>query len=201
MFLEHQPKIQAFARRSPDNMAKVLTLAMLSARWPFWRVPEAMADVAKRGHKAEALFGWKHVAWRHLMKHRDAIYEDMEGLYRGAYAEAEAEKMLTLYMAQLPGFGFVKGGFVVQMAYGLSGCLDQWNLERFGYKATEFRARYAKAGRREFHVKRYLEAIHEAGGPAALWDGWCQFMADNEPLIYGSAERVSKLHLKALGLR
>ncbi len=48
MFSTHQPIIGRYARQNPDNMARVLQFAMLSAHAPFHSMVAAM-DTAERG--------------------------------------------------------------------------------------------------------------------------------------------------------
>ena len=61
MFLEHQPAISAWARQRPENLARVIQFAAISARQPFQQIPLLMslADLGDKG----TLFGWKKKAW------------------------------------------------------------------------------------------------------------------------------------------
>ena len=44
-------------------------------------------------------------------------------------------------------------------------------------------------------------AVDAAGGTAALWDGWCSYVAARQPERYQDADVVSALHVAALGLK
>ena len=113
-----------------------------------------------------------------------------------------APDYLVGYLATLPGLGLAKAGFAAQLAFGVSGCLDSYNQTRFGIGVntfSHFKRRRTVRARLAF-ATRYNETVEAAGGMAALWDGWCQYVALRRPQVYLNADVVSALHVAALSL-
>jgi len=106
------------------------------------------------------------------------------------------------HLADKVGFGLVKAGFVIQLVYGLCGCLDTHNLRKYGVKKNsfnKFKTRKTIAGRRTF-IARYVTLCYQLGGPSVLWDKWCEYVAERQPTRYDDAEHVSRLHCECLNL-
>ena len=200
MFATHQPRIAAYARQNADHFAEVITFVYVTVRNPLYRVPNDLRDIRKLGRNAAALWGWKLEAWEYLQAHKHELFADCERIYNDAVDEEELRDSLLGYLARLPGLGFAKAGFVAQLIYGVSACLDTHNMDRFGIKANTFKAAKALNGKAREHRKRYHETIDKSGGTAGLWNSWCQYVADNQPDRYASAWEVSALHCTALGL-
>jgi hypothetical protein len=204
MFKEHQPRIGAWARENPDNFGRLLQFVILTIRMPLHRVSADM-EIVDRGDKdaASVLFGFKARAWAEAWETREATLAFLEHVWQGPDDSRDKELAMLEHVAGLYGFGPVKAGFVLQLAYGISGRIDTHNLSRFGYKPTAFKnfseLKTPKA-RRAF-LERYTSAVYRAGGTEALWDGWCAYVARQTPGPYqGSAYEVSRAHCVALGL-
>lgn len=205
MFRNHQPAIQAWAARSPDNLARVLQLAIITARQPFINAPADM-QTAIRGERdaASVLFSWKARSFAEIWNEREAIFWQCHDILHHAEERRAAENGLLGYIASIHGMGFAKAGFSVQMAFGMSGCLDTHNLSRLGIKAYVTRSRI---GERAYtlasmnaRVELYNSIVHQSGGTEKLWDDWCSYVAKRQPKLYRDAEHVSELHLIALDL-
>ena len=208
MFAQHQPIISQWARSRPENLARVAMFAAASAHVPFaeavalfplYGTPEETQDVRPRiayGHRAAALAGLEAGA--------EAIHWHLEDIFwQNEPRRLRADTMLQ-YAAGLPGLGLVKAGFFLQMAYGLSGCLDTHNLKRLGVAHNLFRARAIKESKnlktRTRWASRYNGAIYHAGGTERLWDIWCAGMARAYPAAYATPDTVSAGHLSAFSL-
>lgn len=170
MFSQHQPIIGKWARARPENFAHVQLLAILSARQPFERVGEDMAAVLEGDHKP--LFDWKLNAWLDARDYSGERLARCEMIYlRGDGPRMEAE--LLAEITSWLGFGFIKGGFVAQLAYGVIGCIDSrnqtaYNLPQFAaVKTTALHATRLK------HARRYVRLCRRLGGCEALWNAWC----------------------------
>jgi hypothetical protein len=205
MFSLHQDAIGEWARAHPDNLARVIQFAILSARVKFMNMPATIED-ALRGRDG-VLYGHKAHAWHAAWQEREANHAmlmDIDGCPIPYLRLHEYADMLVLYLSQLDGLGLVKGGFVAQMAFGVSGCIDAVNVARFGLKAgtfTNYRTRPKRirtlAGRLGA-VQWYHSLVYECGGPARLWDEWCSAMNDRYPTIWRGPFGVSEYHLDCL---
>lgn len=203
-FTAHQPVIADFAQSSPENMAKVYRFVLATIQQPLWMTPGIVQDFERQGSKSAFAFGMKGVALDWLAGNYHWVYDVATRTYVGGEADADVTaERLMLYFASLPGLGLIKGGFMAQLCFGLSGCIDRHNCARFGYNERDFAAHRFKALRRDgsrlFMVQEYLEMVRSCGGTAQLWAEWCEYVAARDKR-YGDAVTVSALHCVALGL-
>ena len=96
---------------------------------------------------------------------------------------------------RVPGLGLAKSGFIVQMLYGMSGCIDTHNLTRFNLHRRRFACGTKATDRRR--IGEYNDMVGRLGGTARLWDEWCIYVADRDA-NYVDADHVSRLHLTPL---
>lgn len=201
MYRDDQPLIARFARSTPESFATVSTFVIATARWPFWRVPAAMRDIAENGEASQALFSWKPEAYRDAWRHKVERFEACEAIYLDAWNADHARHELLDYVSRWHGFGLAKGGFFLQLTYGLSACLDSHNLERFGLSAAITRRRPWKRARTiDRAIMRYHAAVDTCGGTDGLWNSWCAHVANTDLERYKSPRAVSRLHVEALGI-
>jgi hypothetical protein len=203
MFHNHQKQIETFAQSSADNFARVLTFVILTIRMPLYRVVDDMQEVDKLGSEATCLWGFKREAYDYVQANKDRIYA--EAMELNAIADPfEAERQLIAFFAAIPGFGLAKGGFVVQLCFGLGGCLDTHNVIRFGLREQDIKAsrfKGAKTWKTKYQLLDvYQDLLKACGGCAKLWDSWCEYVANNQPGTYQNAFHVSQLHCEAIGL-
>ena len=210
MYQDHQPKIAAFASQSSDNFVDVGLLCILSARMPFARVSEDFATV--KGGDHAPLFAWKSEAYFELRdevnarRYKLAAMNDRRNEYirrgwQGMVTRTETE-MLS-YVLTWFGFNLVKGGFFLQMVYGISGCLDVRNENTYDLQERATRAVPAVSTRRNRDRKAaaYNALCRRLGGTETLWDAWCDYYAasgDNE--AWETGEDVSAAHCIILGI-
>lgn len=205
MFKEHQTKIGKWARASPDNFGKLLQFVVLTVRTPLHRVKADIETAEQGGPDAMGvLFGFKFRAYREAWEGREKALSYLEHVWADPEQNARGKELAMLeYVADLYGFGPVKAGFVLQLAYGISGCIDTHNLKRFGYSMRTF-SNYCQRKTRKARLaflRRYCDAIARQGGTEYLWNSWCAFVANNSPGPYqGSAYEVSRAHCAALGI-
>lgn len=202
MFDTHQKEIGQYAQASADNMARVITFAHATVQQSLNTVSEAMESIDLEGPASRFLWGWKREAYLWLEDNKAAVYSTAMGIYDGYADPAVVEHELLKYFASLPGLGLIKGGFVIQLCFGLSGCIDRHNMARFGIHERTFKAfrfKNAKTARtRNRLVRDYNVAVAKCGGTRALWDGWCNFLAAKYEVIYASGWQVSRLHCEAI---
>jgi hypothetical protein len=209
MYKNHQPIIGAWARDDAENLRDVMHFVILTVRQSL-RVAVGSLNGLKSEHENERdaaersyLWGWKHEAWDLVEANHVEIYETLEALWISSGNPDVVEDEMLAYVAALPGFGLVKAGFVLQIAYGISGCLDTHNVRRFGLDPNMLNAHKGKARKhstRMRHAKRYRKMVVMLGGPEGLWDSWCAYVAERQPARYSCAMTVSALHAEAFDL-
>lgn len=189
MFADHQPALGRLAQ-SVDGFERIATFALLTIRQPL-RIACADYKLVRNGDTGP-LFGHKYGALAYIKANAADIHAELERSYElGASAD-----VMLLEVMRIPGIGLAKAGFILQMAYGVSGCIDTHNLTRFNIPMRQFSTGNKAVDRRR--VRAYNAMINSLGGTASLWDSWCQYLADHDPANYATAQRVSELHLAPL---
>lgn len=200
MFDQHQTAISEFARHAPSGFERALVFVVLTIRNSIANLPGDM-DTAYYGDADQAgiFFGHKRLALEHIRGNLDALYEGAEDIFA---REPDPADSLVYHFLQIPGIGAVKAGFCAQLVYGVSGCLDRHNIDRFGLSPAFLRSdRYKRlklpADRRR-RVTAYNDMVMNCGGTRVLWDGWCSHVAAKYPKTYEHAFAVSALHYEAI---
>lgn len=203
MFETHQKLIGKYARANAENMRHVITFVLLTIQQPIDTVPATMLDVAARGIDSPYLWGMKGQGYRYTEANMPAIYADAMMLWDTIPNPIECERQLIDHFARIPGLGIVKAGFVVQLAFGLGGCIDTHNIDRFDLDPKDFKASRYKNGSPKLRAKMldyYQSILRAQGGAEGLWNSWCEYLYAKYPRKYQSAEQISALHVEALGL-
>jgi hypothetical protein len=182
MFSEHATTIAKYAAESPENLFDVMRFVVATINRTFYTVPQVMAALRKTG-TSKALTGVQKRAIAEYWTRRQEIFDNVY--------DVPIEQAL-LYLVTLPGLGIPKAGFVLQLARGRVGCLDTWNLRRFGLDAKQFNHN-CSATRLLERIRSYI-LICEDYGTARLWDEWCELIALRYPTKFTDAEQVSRLH-------
>lgn len=202
MFNDHQRVIGGYARSGPDEMARVYAFVLATVQQRLWQTPEIMYSIDNEGIESRFLWGFKGPAYEYLCDNKEEIYETAMAINRNFASPASRSYELLYYFAGLPGLGIVKGGFLVQLCFGMAGCIDSHNMALFGiapsrFKASVFKAAKRKKRRRMLHD--YLAVIAAKGGCEVMWDRWCIHVHKLNTERYESAHAVSKLHVTAIG--
>ena len=198
MYNRDQPLISGWARACPENFAFVISFAIISARVHFSNMPRFMREFKKLGLGAPCVrqsVKYEGVRRMMLAEERTSVFSDCERLYLAGDYDALLTRLYGVY-----GLGFAKAGFVAQLVYGVSGCLDSHNLRRFGIGARKYQSRqYAgeSAKRALERATDYNRTIALWGGTRALWDGWVDYIARQYPEDYLNASHVSRIHVDA----
>ena len=202
MFDLHQATIGKFARQSPQNMRRVYLFVIATIQQSIETVPEILADIEANGIDSIHAWGFKGQAIEFINSNFEAVYSESMAIYDGHACPDHCAHELLKYFASLPGLGLAKGGFMAQLCFGLSGCIDSHNLARFNISESEFKSsRYKKAKSPELRasiVEAYNTTVNNCGGCRGLWDSWCEYVAGLRADLTGFD--VSALHCKALGL-
>ena len=196
MFARDQREIELWASMSPERTLDVGTFVLLTIRQQFSGVGRMLERVRKGD--AAPLWGFKFEGYRYLTVNRDYLYKRAFDCRNG---RIWVEDLLRDYLA-VPGLGLVKAGFVVQLLTGEAGCFDMHNLDRFGLNSTDFKIPSRQdpdAQLREINaaVEWYVQLCEDYGGSEALWNGWCQHVAETYR-TYEDAEDVSRRHVTYL---
>ena len=189
MFETHQPAIGRWARDHEDNLADVIKFVVHTIQCPLVRAVEDF-----QAGDLRTLSGNQRASLEYVDAFKQRIFEDASEVSHNPDA-------LLLVFAALPGLGLAKAGFCCQLSHGVSACLDSHNLKRFGISPWKFaHVKRGSAKRRDQRAAEYNATCEKLGGTAGLWDTWCQYVADNQPKRYDSAETVSRLHAEAFNL-
>ncbi len=191
MFAKHQPQLSRLGKGNPAGLERIATFALCTIRQPL-RIAVADYPLVRRGEPAQSIFGSKARGLAYLRQHSADLWERCEYAYETADDDTAADIILGV-LSEVPSLGPAKAGFVCQMIYGLSGCIDTHNITRFGLSERHFR--FDKTTRPRPVLRDYNAFCRKVGGTAALWDGWCNYLAERDPVNYPNGERVSELHL------
>lgn len=205
MFDRHQKTVSEFARLNPDNFARVLKFVIVTIKAPLNRVPVDMEIVEQEQPGIDGvLYGWKRTAIREIEEERYNLYELAESIYFHAESDRIAAENLINLFTTITGLGLSKAGFCAQLIYGVGGCLDSHNLERFGINPLKIKSsRYKNAKTHKTRARilsEYCDLCEQFGGVKELWNSWCNYVAERQPRNYNSGFEVSALHCSALGL-
>ena len=187
MYKKHQQNIEEFARKNPDNFTQVVLFVSATIQQMFHTVPAIVDDVREYGLASKHLWGSKKDTWRYTLENKDLLFE-------AVFSDMDLENKL-LSIAEIPGIGLVKAGFVLQLCTGEVGCLDVHNLRRFGLSAQTFKFGKVKYLTARKKATLYIKTCIQCGGSEKLWDEWCQLIADKYPQRWANdANRVSEAH-------
>jgi len=202
MFNTHQKKIGVFAQTNPENMARVYQFVLATIQQNLNQTPDIMGDIDNIKESSKYLFGFKQRAWNYSQDNMQGIFDTTMRIHQQSKTESDAEHALLLYFAGLPGLGVVKGGFMIQLCFGLSGCIDSHNIKRFDLNSNTFSAARFKNAKtdklRNKIISDYHKLVNNIGGCETLWNSWCEYVADRNNNIYGSGYDVSALHVSAI---
>ena len=193
MFANHQPIISEYARAHEGAFARVGLLCILSARQPFFSVADQFTDVMRGDRRW--LFDWKSRAWNEMHDQCMSRFARLEAIRQNS-GPRMLEANLLAEVVSWHGFGLAKGGFLLQLTYGLVGCLDSRNIAQYGLaepcnlpKTLSYRTRLKKCC-------EYVDLCYALGGSEVLWDEWCYgFEVEGRKAFEVSAE-----HCRILGL-
>ena len=218
MYQIHQKRVSEYARQCPENMARVMKFVILTIRNRMHNLPADMEILDTGGQVPEdipaILYGFKQDSINQIDAESESMYWQAESIVFHATSKRESEENLLDLFTGIHGLGLAKAGFVCQLVYGVSACLDSHNIERFGIpykhlKSATFKSARTLKTRRKW-ISRYCDYVEQCGGTESLWDSWCKYVfgrpdatgykMNGNRTIYESAYHVSGLHCEALGL-
>jgi hypothetical protein len=197
MFANHQPTIAANARKSAEGFIKACVFVLSTIRVKLPQAVEATEHYLQTGERMPvAFFGSKLDGLDYLEAYGERLWRKCERI-RVSMDGRELENALIDALLDIPGIGFAKAGFIAQLIYGVSGCIDTHNLVRFGIPARKFTPYIAgmTARNRAKHIAEYNSTVEQCGGTEQLWNDWCAYVSTNQG--YGTAHEISAMHLVA----
>lgn len=201
MFKRDQPEIGEFAMSSPDRMVRALTFVLLTIQQRLDTVPAMMKDIDRNGIESHHLWGFKAGAYSDIVERQGSIYRDALHIRSGFNSPDDTRNELLRYFASMQGFGLVKGGFAVQLLFGLSGCIDSHNLLMYEIPSSRVKASAYKAAKPQTQSKKlqeYHDLCDDIGGTEFLWDNWCRHVALRTNSIFETPDEVSRVHVTAI---
>lgn len=196
MFSNHQPVIGEWARSDPRNFALTAAFVVCTIRVPLERAIIEYQAYRDHGDVA-ALWGWKLEAVQDMEENAAARLHALERSRMGRSGDADA--MLSRIVSWT-GLAFAKGGFLLQLAYGISGCIDSHNEKRLGVdlRGEGLTSSPKRAPTRTRKAKQYNALVRDAGGTERLWDDWCNSIAERRRDVWRDGFEVSRHHALAV---
>ena len=195
MYATDQKEIAAWVAEKPHKRFELaVRMASLSIQQPWESVGRQLADVADQQGESRYLWGMKGMTWEYFRQR----YDQGERLYRaiGRAVAAGRVDRAHLLLLGVPGINIAKGGFILQLCWGVSGCMDSVNCKRLGIDQRKLRIPKTLTGRTKTRkIREYLALIEECGGTATLWDQWCHWLADRDATFIDARE-VSRRHVE-----
>jgi len=199
VFNIHNPKINSFAQRNPDNFFMVVMMVSLSIQQKWLLVGEMLSDMAT--NKSESIYIWgnKKNTYDYMTTHKHFMYGQMMAVINSTNLTDLAKSLsLMKIFLKVDGLGLAKAGFVCQLVAGLVGCMDVHNIKTYGVDANSLKLNKNATGKRgrENNTKKlheYITLCHNYG-TENLWNSWCSMIAEKYPKDFVDANHVSEVH-------
>jgi hypothetical protein len=204
MFASHQSAIATFvAVGTPDwtkRAAAVVFGACSTIKQPTFQVQGELDKVVALGTAAKNL----NFAARKLCYFGILRGEHIAPLERAAAAMAlpvPAVDLAHVYLTDLPGIGLAKAGFILQMIWGLGGCIDSENQKlysaKLGFDVVAGTIDKGASHETKLATVRQYQALVDvcsgggATGSATMWDAWCAYIAAKKVAQITTAKKSS----------
>ena len=198
-FEKHNPMINKFAQKSPENLQDMVMMVVLSIQQPWHSVGGQMHDYRQRGMRSRFVWGNKRNTLKWLRKNRKALYRDaLECLQLRGRKRSVA---LMHVFLRVEGLGLAKAGFCCQLFAGCVGCIDVHNLRRLSIPVTVLTLnKKASAVTKQKRIETYVDACSQRRCNW-LWNSWCDLIAKKQPERWRDGEHVSLVHFEYLNNR
>jgi hypothetical protein len=187
MYNKVNPKINKFMQSSPEHMSHGIMMVVLSIQQGWHTVGEQMKDYKENQGHSRYVWGNKARTYKYLQEHEVELFNT---LLSPDFTHTYKHMRLT----QVVGLGVAKAGFVMQLMFGVSGCMDVHNLRRFDVPASILSVSpEMKMSTRKAKVEQYNIICHDIG-TEVLWDTWCDLIAKKHPTKWVDGDHVSMVH-------
>jgi hypothetical protein len=199
MYSEHVYKIgQQFDEQPAETLVKVVDFTLASIQQQFHTVPNILKEWQELGTDAPTMWGMKRYGYKHIREHSQRL-SSLIRYQREHRGEQAAEDVIDT-MLEVPGLNTVKAGFVAQILGFHVGCIDSVNAELYNIKVGSFKIAPNQTARtRSAKIAAYVTLCNRLGGPAFLWDTWCEFIGQKYGQ-FGGADEVSEQHWDSIRL-
>ena len=199
MFKLHNPQINNFAQRNPDNLFKVIMMVSISIQQKWSLVGDMLADMVKNKSHCMYLWGNKKSTYNYMVTHKHFMYGQMMAVMNSKNLTDHSKAMSLMHIfLKVDGLGLAKAGFVCQLIGGLVGCMDVHNIKTYGVDPKSLilnknltSARGLVSNKEK--VNKYIK-LCEDYGTENLWNSWCSMIADKYPKDFVDSNHVSEVH-------
>ena len=196
-FKVHNPKINAYAQQSPENLRDLVMMVSLSIQQQWSTVGEQMQDYRKHGLDSRFVWGNKSNTLKWLLVYGDDLFNDAIEALHTCKGRALDIRLMEIFV-QVDGLGLAKAGFCCQLFAGRVGCIDVHNLRRLDIPETTLRlSKSASVKVRTNKIAVYVDACRRRRC-SWLWDSWCDLIAKKQPSRWSGGDEVSQVHFDYL---
>lgn len=198
MYSEHVYKIgQHFDMYPAETLENIVKFTLASIQQQFQTVPDILSEWDELGFDAPTMWGMKRDGVQYITEHSKRMSSVLQ-FYRDRRREEDTLEAIDLLL-EVPGLNTVKAGFVAQILGFHVGCIDTVNAELYDINVASFRIPSGqRAKTRHAKIAAYITLCEKLGGPQALWDTWCHFIAQKYEIYAGDAEAVSEQHIECI---
>ena len=178
---------KAFIHQPGDTLECVVRFVLATIQQQFHTVGNILDEWDRLGYQAPTMWGMKKDGVKFIKRNKVRLAAQLQNAH-----PAEAIDILLT----VPGLNTVKAGFAVQLLGMGAGCIDTHNARMYGIDVAAFKITPKHTMKtRNAKIRSYLALCDGLGGSPALWDVWCNFIADKQWKHWECAEEVSEMHV------
>ena len=198
-FKKHNPKINRYAQKSPDNLKHVIMMVALSIQQPWYQIGNQMQDYVKKGKRSRFVWGNKERTLSYLNSNSVVLYDEAMAALKQCKGSELDIRLMDIFL-KVDGLGLAKAGFVCQLFAGRVGCIDIHNARRL--KGGESICNLSVTGKEKLptrlhKIEQYVDFCKQRRC-SWLWDSWCNLIWVKNPERFSSAKEVSEVHYSYL---
>jgi hypothetical protein len=181
-------------KKGPLGLVDVASFVLATIQTPLVRTKSQVADIKIKKNKSEALWGFKKAGY-------EAVYTGRRKLFTHFVDKPEDLPWAIYTMMSFPGFGMVKGSFLLQCLGYQVGCIDSHNLKLYGIPENKVKiSSVAKLDTKMTRIYEYIDTCNQLGGAETLWDNWCTHVANQGKMNKSlpTPEAVSRFHYEVI---
>ena len=196
-FHVHNPLINDYAQKSPENLKDMVMMVVLSIQQPWSAVGVQMQDYRKFGAKSRFVWGNKSNTLAWLQDNVESLHADAMEALQTCKGKTLDLRLMEIFI-RVDGLGLAKAGFCCQLFAGRVGCIDVRNLRRLSISPTVLKLnKKASKETQEKRIAAYVEACSKRRC-SWLWNTWCDLIAKKQPTKWRDGNHVSLVHFEYL---
>jgi hypothetical protein len=200
MYDIHAVNIKKFSKESPENLADVILMVVLSIQQDWKSVGKQIQDVKEHGAESRFLWGNKAKTYKYLAARKNFLFSQFLAVINSNKTDGDKALSLMKIFLQVPGLGLVKAGFCCQLTAGLVGCIDLHNIRLYGISENHLKISM-KVKNKELirqKINNYVSICHNIG-TEKLWNNWCEHLSTKNS-FWRDGFHVSEVHQQYLNL-